>query len=143
MFQWLNADLNPPLREDAPIPFAILKAIMAHLYLAWIHPFGDGNGRTARLLEFHILLEAGVPLPVAHLLSDHSNRTRAEYYRQLDRASKSGGDVLPFLSSACIPSFFPPPFTSNSLRLGVTANRDDMSAACALITDPDEPALAE
>jgi len=101
MCQWLNADFNPPLGEDSRIPFAILKAGMAHLYLAWIHPFGDGNGRTARLLEFHILLEAGVPLPAAHLLSDHYNRTRAEYYRQLDRASKSGGDVLPFLKYAC------------------------------------------
>ena len=101
MCQWLNADFNPSAGEDSPIPFAILKAIMAHLYLAWIHPFGDGNGRTARLLEFHILLEAGVPLPAAHLLSDHYNRTWAEYYRQLDRASKSGGDVLPFLKYAC------------------------------------------
>ena len=37
---------------------AILKAILAHLYIAWIHPFGDGNGRTARLIEFQILTAA-------------------------------------------------------------------------------------
>ncbi len=38
--------------------------------MAWIHPFGDGNGRTARLLEFLILARCGmVPLPAAHLLS--------------------------------------------------------------------------
>lgn len=76
---------------------AILKAVVAHLYLAWIHPFGDGNGRTARLLEFQILIDAGVPTPAAHLLSNHYNQTRAEYYRQLDRASQSGGDITPFL----------------------------------------------
>lgn len=79
---------------------AILKAVVAHLYLAWIHPFGDGNGRTARLVEFQILLAAGVPTPAAHLLSNHYNQTRSEYYRQLDRASKSGGDVAPFIEYA-------------------------------------------
>ncbi len=80
--------------------YAIVKAVVAHLYLAWIHPFGDGNGRTARLVEFQLLLAAGVPTPAAHLLSNHYNQTRAEYYRQLDRASKSGGDLLPFLEYA-------------------------------------------
>jgi len=75
----------------------ILRAILAHLYIAWIHPFGDGNGRTARLVEFMILVQAGVPTPAAHLLSNHYNETRAEYYRQLDRASRSGGDIVPFL----------------------------------------------
>jgi Fic family protein len=77
--------------------YAILKAVVAHLYLAWIHPFGDGNGRTARLVEFQILLSSGVPSPAAHLLSNHYNQTRSEYYRQLDRASKSGGELAPFI----------------------------------------------
>jgi Fic family protein len=76
---------------------AILKAVVAHLYLAWIHPFGDGNGRTARLVEFFILANAGVPFPAAHLLSNHYNETRSEYYRQLSHASKSGGEVIPFI----------------------------------------------
>src|SRR6185369_2961933 len=79
---------------------AMLRAVMAHLYIAWIHPFGDGNGRTARLLEFAILLQAGVPTPAAHLLSNHYNQTRSDYYRQLAYASQSGGDVMPFLTYA-------------------------------------------
>jgi len=33
-------------------------------------------------------------------LSNHYNLTREEYYRQLDRASKSGGDVIPFICYA-------------------------------------------
>jgi hypothetical protein len=79
------------------IVYAILKAVLAHLYLAWIHPFGDGNGRTARLVEFQILIASGVPAPAVHLLSNHYNQTRTEYYRQLDQASRSGGDALPFV----------------------------------------------
>lgn len=96
---WLNGDDFGP-RESMGVVYAILRAVLAHLYLAWIHPFGDGNGRTARLVEFHILLTSGVPAPAAHLLSNHYNQTRSEYYRQLDRASRSGGDVIPFLTYA-------------------------------------------
>ena len=98
MCEWLERDFKP--QEGYTLPFAILKAVVAHLYLAWIHPFDDGNGRTARLLELHILLEAGVPAPAVHLLSNHYNATRAEYYRQLDHASKSKGDLLPFIHYA-------------------------------------------
>jgi Fic family protein len=84
-------------RPGEHLATAILKAAVAHLYLAWIHPFGDGNGRTARLLEFQILVHAGMPMPCAHLLSNHYNATRSEYYRQLDHAHRSGGEVVPFL----------------------------------------------
>jgi hypothetical protein len=94
--EWLS---GPTFRTPAgqEVAYAIMKAVVAHLYLAWIHPFGDGNGRTARLLEFQILLEAGVPQPAAHLLSNHYNQTRVEYYRQLNLSSKTGGEVVPFL----------------------------------------------
>jgi Fic family protein len=97
--EWLAGD-DFAAPEGMETVYAIIKAVAAHLYLAWIHPFGDGNGRTARLVEFQILLSAGVPTPAAHLLSNHYNQTRAEYYRQLDRASKSGGDLGPFIEYA-------------------------------------------
>ena len=80
--------------------FAILKAVFAHLYVAWIHPFGDGNGRTARLVELAILLEAGLPQPACHLPSNHYNRTRTEYYRQLSRASRTENGIYGFVSYA-------------------------------------------
>jgi len=101
--EWLDSpDFQPPdtMPEGREVVFAILKAVIAHIYLAWIHPFGDGNGRTARLLELHILLSAGVPSPAAHLLSNHYNQTRPEYYRQLNNASKTRGDFLPFITYA-------------------------------------------
>jgi Fic family protein len=94
--EWLNGD-DFAAAVGLEIPYAILKAILAHLYLAWVHPFGDGNGRTARLLEFQILLSSGVPAPAAQLLSNHYNLTRPEYYKQLDRTSKTHGDITPFL----------------------------------------------
>ena len=60
---------------DNRIAGGLLQAILAHLYLAWIHPFGDGNGRTARLLEFMLLARSGVPAPTAHLLSNRAITT--------------------------------------------------------------------
>lgn len=96
---WLNDSEFNTGDEDFHVPNAVLKAILAHLYLAWIHPFGDGNGRTARLLEVQILLAAELPAPACHLLSNHYNLTRGEYYRHLDRASQTE-DPLPFIEYA-------------------------------------------
>ncbi|HEY0282165.1 MAG TPA: Fic family protein [Rhizomicrobium sp.] len=93
---WLNGENFGSRDGDGIIP-GILKAILAHLYLVWIHPFGDGNGRTARLLEVRFLTEAGVPSAAGHLLSNFYNKTRTEYYRKLGEASKSGGNVIAFL----------------------------------------------
>jgi len=98
---WLNSEDFAPV-DDPRETFlrAFLRAAIAHLYIAWIHPFGDGNGRTARLVEFGILTSAGVPFVAAQLLSNHYNATRGAYYRQLDYARKSGGDVRRFLAYA-------------------------------------------
>lgn len=92
---WLN-DMEFEIGHAKFAP-AILKSIIAHLYLAWIHPFGDGNGRVARLVEYQILLSAGIPNPVTHLLSNHYNDTRSEYYRRLDGASKEPSGPMDFL----------------------------------------------
>jgi Fic family protein len=77
----------------------VIQAIVTHIYIAWIHPFGDGNGRTARLLEFYLLLRAGVPVIASHILSNHYNETRSEYYRQLQGAAETG-DLTPFITYA-------------------------------------------
>jgi Fic family protein len=99
--KWLNGpDFEaPPSKPEYKAPLAILKAMVAHLYLAWIHPYGDGNGRTARLLELELLLAAGFPPPATQLLSNHYNATRTEYYRQLKLASETG-NVIDFLTYA-------------------------------------------
>jgi Fic family protein len=102
--EWLNgSDFAASADDSGQMVFfkTLLKALVAHLYIAWIHPFGDGNGRTARLIEVEVLLQSGlVSMPAAHLLSNHYNLTRTQYYRELDRASKSGGDVTGFLEYA-------------------------------------------
>lgn len=98
---WINDDWRPEWarssKREVGIIFGILKAIVAHVYFEWIHPYGDGNGRTGRLIEFFILVAAGAPLPTGHLLSNHYNVTRTEYYRRFDQSSKTNDGVIAFL----------------------------------------------
>jgi Fic family protein len=99
---WLNDLLaplaNPDTAADMRFFHAFLAAVLGHLYIAWIHPFGDGNGRTARLLECAVLAHSEVvPWVSSNLLPDHYNRTRSRYYQRLDVASRNQ-DVLGFLT---------------------------------------------
>lgn len=97
---WLESDTFRS--DDADLQFAryVAAAVCAHLYVNWIHPFGDGNGRTARLLEFAILARSGVvPFPAALLLSNHYNLTRDRYYREL-RAADESGSITDFVAYA-------------------------------------------
>jgi Fic family protein len=52
---WLNQKSDGILGDDR-----IVKAIMSHYYLTEIHPFGDGNGRTARAVEAMVLYVNGI-----------------------------------------------------------------------------------
>jgi len=101
---WIDSRIEQGQASDVPDDMAFFNvtttAILAHLYLVWIHPFGDGNGRTARALECAILATSGmVPWVSSNLLSDHYNRTRSRYYERLGAAS-ARRDVRVFVSYA-------------------------------------------
>lgn len=97
---WLNETGFQPPDPSMTFIFGIIKAVIAHLYIVWIHPFGDGNGRTARLVELIILMSSGIPDLSAHLLSDHYNRTRDDYYEELTKSTATNGDIIPFMAYA-------------------------------------------
>ena len=74
-------------RADAP---AIVRAVVLHAWLAHIHPFLDGNGRTARAITTLELLRGGAP-PIIIKKVKHRN----EYLDTL--AASDTGDLGPFL----------------------------------------------
>ncbi len=88
---WVNAildDARSQPTQEKSFFYWFLAATLAHLYVAWIHPFGDGNGRTARLVECAILANSGhVPWISTNLLSDFYNQTRNRYYAVLAATS--------------------------------------------------------
>lgn len=95
---WLAEEFGYPSQSFAD---AIVQAVITHVYIEWIHPFDDGNGRVGRLVEFYILMRAGMPDVASHILSNFYNETRPEYYRQLDRAGRTG-DLTKFLEYAML-----------------------------------------
>jgi len=83
LFEWLRE--NPD--EYTPIE---LSSIFHHRFVR-IHPFTEGNGRTARLLMNAILMEAGYPF-----IAIVSKRDRSKYLRTLMEADL--GNVKAFVN---------------------------------------------
>jgi len=96
---WIKTEFHFDKNKNQDFATAVIEAIVTHVYIEWIHPFGDGNGRTGRLIEFYILLRAGFPSIVSHILSNFYNKTRTEYYRQFDEARKHK-DLTSFIEYA-------------------------------------------
>ncbi len=63
-----------------PVP---VIAALAHYQFATIHPYYDGNGRTARLLTTLILHKAGYGLKGIYSLEEYYSRNFDGYYYAL------------------------------------------------------------
>lgn len=88
--EWIE---SPEITKLGPI----IKAALAHYHLALIHPFSDGNGRTARLLEALVLKSARMKY-IPTMLSNYYYQNLDEYYRVFVSAERSdANDVTPFI----------------------------------------------
>jgi Fic family protein len=70
----LASSLNDPAED------CIVQASMAHLNLAMIHPFRDGNGRMARCLQSLVLARGKVLSPVFMSIEEYLGRNTQTYY---------------------------------------------------------------
>jgi len=69
------------------------RAALAHYHLALIHPFSDGNGRTARLIEALLLNTAGVKY-LPKMLSNYYYRNVDDYYWAFSKSIKNKSDDI-------------------------------------------------
>ncbi|MFC5530438.1 Fic family protein [Cohnella yongneupensis] len=76
----LVAWVNSP--ETYTIPVTIKAGIFMWQFLM-IHPYMDGNGRTARMLTTYLLRRDGYGLKGMFVLENFYDRNLAEYYRRL------------------------------------------------------------
>lgn len=69
---------------------AIHLAAFALWRLNWIHPFADGNGRTARIVSY-MLLSAGLGyrIPGIRTIPEQISENKQPYYRALESADKA------------------------------------------------------
>jgi Fic family protein len=76
-------------KKDSP-KYDLLKAAIAHHRFVWIHPFGNGNGRTVRLFTYAMLVKTGFNVNVGRIINPTavfcSNRN--DYYKYLSQADK-------------------------------------------------------
>jgi len=79
--------VTSPDMSNADLP--ILCAAAAHAWLAQIHPFMDGNGRTARILMNLILMRRGYPICII------ARDDRLRYYDALEESQ--GSDLTPLI----------------------------------------------
>ena len=81
----------------------LLKAAVIHFYVAYIHPYFDGNGRMARLLHLWYLVQSGYPSALFVPFSAFINGSRNGYYKAYTLAEENAKlsgvmDVTPFLT---------------------------------------------
>lgn len=71
-----------------PATDRLITLAAAHHRLAWIHPFGDGNGRVARLQSQAAMITAGLDTEGLYTLSRGLARSRPTYYKLLQEADQ-------------------------------------------------------
>lgn len=62
----------------------VIVASILHQEIAAIHPFSDGNGRTARAMATLILYQRGYDFRRLFALEDYYNKDRAKYYEAIN-----------------------------------------------------------
>lgn len=87
---WLNSD---KIKEINPV----ILAGVVHYEIARIHPFIDGNGRTARLMASLVLYKSGFDHRRFFALDDYYDENRPLYYAALKTAQTEKGDITQWL----------------------------------------------
>ncbi|MDE2765623.1 MAG: Fic family protein [Chloroflexota bacterium] len=75
----------------------IVQSMAVHYHLGAMHPFDDGNGRTARAVEAFMLRAAGVNDQVMVSLSNYYYEHQREYLTALYESRERDHDLTPFL----------------------------------------------
>jgi Fic family protein len=95
----VDRDLLEPLMTELvkymndPKSNMVIRGAMTHLNVAMLHPFSDGNGRTARCLQTAILAHDGIAAPIFSSIEEYVGRNQQAYYDVL--AKVGGGDWNP------------------------------------------------
>ena len=75
----------------------LVQAIALHYHLAAMHPFLDGNGRTARAMEALLLRRAGLTDRAFVAMSNYYYDEKPAYLRILGEVRRGDFDLTPFL----------------------------------------------
>jgi Fic family protein len=92
-FELLDHALQREFKDHDPM----IQALAVHYHFAAIHPFLDGNGRTARALEALILQRAGLRDTLFVAMSNYYYDNKADYLAAMSQTRASHHDLTIFL----------------------------------------------
>ena len=89
LIDWINheAEIHP-----------VLISGIAQFQLVHIHPFLDGNGRTARLLSTLCLYSRGYDFKKLFTISEYYDRNRIEYYQAIQSVRENKMDMTQWVA---------------------------------------------
>lgn len=87
---WLEQITLPTYSSESS---PVVLACVAHTWFVYLHPFVDGNGRTARILMNLVLMRHGYPISIV------TRDDRARYYDALETSHST--DLTPFIALVC------------------------------------------
>lgn len=91
-----RGELEPRIQElldyvnEADVESLFLRAAMTHLNLVMLHPFTDGNGRTARCIHTAVLATDGIVAPEFSSIEEYVGYNQLEYYDVLSEVGGGG-----------------------------------------------------
>ena len=95
VYEGPSADLVPALIDELIEQMkstgeidAMVRGAIAHLNLAMIHPFKDGNGRMARALQTLLLTKDGILSPIYSSIEEWLGRNTKSFYEVLSATGK-------------------------------------------------------
>jgi Fic family protein len=92
-FSGLLQSTQTEFRDHDPL----VQAMALHYHLGAMHPFLDGNGRTARAVEALLLRRAGLTDRAFIAMSNYYYDEKPAYLRTLSEVRQGGYDLTPFL----------------------------------------------
>ena len=91
------AGLCDALRGEFREHDSLIQALALHYHLAAMHPFLDGNGRTARALEALVLQRAGLKDDLFVAMSNYYYDEKTQYLNKLTQVRENNFDLTEFL----------------------------------------------
>lgn len=97
LLRWINEGVH---RYEGHYLHPLVVASILHFYFVYLHPFPDGNGRTARSLYYLYLNQAYNAMPylsISHVIG----QKRKVYDRAILNVEKHGTDLTYFVHYSC------------------------------------------
>jgi Fic family protein len=92
-------DLFKFINLKEPFIHPVVKACIIHFYIAYVHPFFDGNGRVSRAFSYMYLLKNKYEFFKFFSISNVVNKKRSKYYKAIKDTEDYDSDLTYFIAT--------------------------------------------